>query len=401
MRTKSLVIQMLSTTFVLALAWLAVGLAAGPSGAQDAGPVVRLGAIFPLSGGAAASGVWYQRGFEMGVDEVNARGGVDGIKFKAVLEDHQTQPAVAVMAFRKLVNVDKAPIVSLSWSSPTLAVLPIADQTQTLVLVGAANSPRLINAGKYLLANLANAGFEAEVGLKYMSKVLHLQKLAIIYRNDDFGNGLREHVEPMWKQMGGTVVAVEGHDPAAQDFTSLVAKIKVASPQFIYLASSAANQGILVKQLREGGATQRLMSYLGFEVPEILSVAGDAAEGALYTTSANPIGTAAFEEYRARFKQRYGEEPRNFANLQYEMIQHVARATKALKDRRLALTGKNYRDVFLEIREFDGILGKTKYRDDGSSVRPQDLKMVKGGKFVTFLTAKELQDKGVIDFGMK
>jgi branched-chain amino acid transport system substrate-binding protein len=400
MRTKAFVFPMLATMFTLALVALGAGLLPCTSVAQDA-PVIRLGAILPLSGGAASSGVWYQRGFEMGVDDVNASGGVDGIKFKAVFEDHQTQPAPAVTAFRKLVSVDKAPVVSLSWSSPTLAVLPIADQTGTLVLVGAANSPRLINAGKYLLANLANAAFEAEVGLRYVSKVLRLQKVAIVYRNDDFGNGMREQVEPMWKQMGGTVVAVEGHDPTAQDFTSLVAKIKAANPQFIYMASSASNQGILVKQLREGGVAQQIVSYLGFEVPEILSVAGNAAEGALYTTSSNPLGSPAFEEYRARFKQRYGAEPVNFANLQYEIVQHVARATRTLKDRGLAFTGKNYRDVFLEIREFDGILGKTKYRDDGSSVRPQDLKTVKGGKFVVSLSARELQDKGVIDFGIK
>jgi ABC-type branched-subunit amino acid transport system substrate-binding protein len=68
-------------TLVLSLATLAATAAAQQ-------PVIKIGAILPLTGSGASYGVWMKGGTEMAAEEVNAAGGIAGRKLEVIYEDH-------------------------------------------------------------------------------------------------------------------------------------------------------------------------------------------------------------------------------------------------------------------------------------------------------------------------
>ena len=69
--------------------------------AQDA---IRIGVTAPLSGPAAEIGHLQLEGARLGVEKVNAAGGVLGRQLELVVEDDQTTNPGIVLAFSRLIN---------------------------------------------------------------------------------------------------------------------------------------------------------------------------------------------------------------------------------------------------------------------------------------------------------
>jgi branched-chain amino acid transport system substrate-binding protein len=391
--------QRVRTTWAAALV-LALALAAGAPGAGAQAKTFKFGAILGLTGPAAAQGTQFRRGVEMAIDVWNKeRRGVNGTMIEGIFEDHALQAARAVTAARKLIDVDKVVVFANVYSGPVLAVAPIADQARVLQMSAGANSPRLVNASRYFLSNIANAALEAEVGLAFARRTLGVERLALIFRNDDFGNGTREIAAPVWQRLGGQMVIVEGHEPDQREFATLVAKVAAARPQAIYIASSGGNQGILVRQLREGGLDIPIVSYQGLEVPELFSVAGRAAENAYWTSSAAAEDQTRFRAYAKKFREKYSEDPLVFSNTHYDMAASVFQAASDVARAKQPIDGTTLREAMLKRATFVGVLGPFTYRGDGTALRALDLKTARDGRAVTHMAARQIQQQGIYNFG--
>ena len=57
---------------------------------------IRIGALLPLTGDAAAYGKYAQNGFEMAVEQANVAGGIDGRSIAIAYEDTQADPKTGV-----------------------------------------------------------------------------------------------------------------------------------------------------------------------------------------------------------------------------------------------------------------------------------------------------------------
>lgn len=360
------------------------------------------GAILNLSGSTAGQGKLFQEGVDLAVATWNSNhNGIGGIPVSVQYEDGQATAAPSVTAAHKLIDVDKVPVLLNVYSSPVLAVAPIADQAKVLQLSAGANSPRLVNASKYFLSDIANAADEANVGLSFARKSLKVSKIALVYRNDDFGNGLKDYVSKKWPQLGGSIGDTESHEPTQTDFSALAAKVKASDPQAVYIASSASNQGLLVKQLREAGISVPIVSYQGLEVPELFSVAGQAAQDSYWTASSTSVAPSAFSAFADKFQAKYGAAPTIFSANHYDLVMSLLQACTDLKEKGQPLTGTTIRDEMLRMGAYSGALGPVTYRADGTALRSLDIRTAQGGKAVTYLTARQIQDQGIFNFGLK
>src|SRR3954453_3028888 len=72
---------------------------------------ITLGAVLPLTGDNATLGADQSRGIELAVADINANGGVLGKKLAVTIEDSQGDTNAALQAAKKLVTVDKVPVV--------------------------------------------------------------------------------------------------------------------------------------------------------------------------------------------------------------------------------------------------------------------------------------------------
>ena len=86
--------------------------------AQDAG-TLRIGTLCPITGAGSPYGSGMQKSIEAMVAEVNAAGGAGGRKLELFNEDGQTKPDAAVLAAKKLIEVNKVQAIFGTWSSST------------------------------------------------------------------------------------------------------------------------------------------------------------------------------------------------------------------------------------------------------------------------------------------
>ena len=93
----------------------------GPVMAQE----IKVGTIFPLSGGAGPDGQSVTNAVKLAIEQVNEKGGLLGRKITLVSKDDESTPAVGVSRANEMI-AEKVDLVIEGWNSPvTLAMQPI------------------------------------------------------------------------------------------------------------------------------------------------------------------------------------------------------------------------------------------------------------------------------------
>src|SRR3546814_5377196 len=161
------------------------------------------------------------RGAQLAVDEINEAGGVGGQKLALFSEDHKSGNAqAAVAAMNRLLNIHNVRAVQTSFSPPTLAIAPIADEKEIFLINGGGVSASLIGASKYLVHNRSLATDLAR-GMTLRAHERGFEKMAIIAWKTDAGDSVREIAKKLWTELGHTVVAEEVVVPGDRKSTRL------------------------------------------------------------------------------------------------------------------------------------------------------------------------------------
>src|SRR5690348_1890441 len=176
---------------ILAFALCALlGTEAGAADAPRDPPVFTIGAILAMTGQSNFIGQEMSQGIKQAIDEINAKGGVDGIKLEAAIEDHKGgggQDGVAAM--NRLISIHHVKAVLTSFSAPTIAVAPIADREHIFMLNGGGVSPQLVGLSKYLFHNRSLSTDLARIAITYASS-LGGKKMAQLQWQNDVGDNI-------------------------------------------------------------------------------------------------------------------------------------------------------------------------------------------------------------------
>lgn len=378
------------------LAWLAAGTMALAGGAHAAEEpqdpeVFTFGAILAMSGKADWYGKVMSRAVQQAVDEINADGGIDGVKLEAVIEDHKSGVAKeGVSAMNRLINLHGVEAVLTSFSPPTLAIAPIADEKGILLLNGGGVSTALVGASDYLFHNRSLASDLGQAAAKH-AHAQDLTRMAQLAWKTDAGESVIAGVEPYWKELGGEVVATEFMEVGAPNIDTQVAKIRASNPDWVGLWLFSPDPGLAVKRIREFGMD---VPVIGIEYNEdIQKVGGKAMEGYVYTSD---YFTASEEypwsqQFAENYKERYDEEPEFYAANYYENVYVLAEAI-----RRARANGGDYWDgakLAEAIRDnptFDSVYGgEMTYQENGVAQKRVALFRVEDGDsvFIDYISA--------------
>jgi branched-chain amino acid transport system substrate-binding protein len=340
---------------------------------------IAIGAVLPLTGEGAKYGESARKAIELAFSEVNAAGGIKGKPIQVIYEDSQGVPQKGVSAFQKLITVDHVPaVIGDLFSSVTLAMAPLANQNRVVILSPTSSAPRITEAGDYVFRNCASDVFEGRVMGEAARRRLGISTVAILYINNDYGVGIVDVFRKTFTAEGGTVVATEAFPQGATDFRAQLTKAASARPQAIYLVGYK-ELGQLLKQATELGIKARFLSTVMFEDPEILKVAGPAADGVIYSARAyDPASNnPTIRPFVSAYKARFGEAPDIFAAFSYDAARIMTLAIQ-----RGGPTGDGIREALYSIVDFPGVCGSTSFDRNGDVTQPAFLKTVREGKFV-------------------
>ena len=249
---------------------------------------VKIGVIYPLTGPIAAAGSYQKAGVEMARDKINAEGGILGKPFTLFIEDGANDPAQSVSAAEKLVTREKVDAMIAAWgSSPTLAVsasvtkkygVPHVVDTASSVKVTLLDGKR---PNPWLFRVSPTSRMEAEGVEKFIASKMGFTKVAFMAVNNDWGRGAAEEFGNVVKRTGGSVVTTEIINADATDFLTQLTKIKGSEANAIIVTTDQSQISLILKQYKQLGMTQKILTTGGGIVPEglILLSGPEAAEG--------------------------------------------------------------------------------------------------------------------------
>ncbi|MBL6616834.1 MAG: ABC transporter substrate-binding protein [Reyranella sp.] len=238
---------------------LTSGLAA-PAIAQS--DPIRIGYLPALTGPSSSTGVGINRGVQLGIDEINAAGGVNGRKLELIVRDTQSEPTKAVNAVAELTQRQKVGVIFGPVNSgEALAATPLIARDKVAML-HPCWVDELIDVKKYPMAfRIAPTNTQVGGGANfYVADVLKLKKAAVISDTTGYGTASVNTYVPMLKAKGVEVV-YQGHvDAANPDLKPDMLRMQSAGAQVIMPWS--VNAGFLSRILNTRGA-------MGWDVPVV------------------------------------------------------------------------------------------------------------------------------------
>lgn len=214
----------------------------GSEGEAEGG-TIKIGVLASLTGALESYGKQTQRGFDLGIEyATNGSMEVNGKKIEIVYEDTETKPEVAVQKATKLLEDDKVDfLVGSSSSGDTLAVLPLAEEYEKIMVVEPAVADSITGSefNDYIFRTGRNSSQDAYAAAAAIAG--KGVKIATFAPDYSFGWDGVKAFKTAAEELGAEIVLEEYADPAATDFTSNLQKVIDAKPDYLFVVWAGAN----------------------------------------------------------------------------------------------------------------------------------------------------------------
>jgi branched-chain amino acid transport system substrate-binding protein len=299
------------TRLLLVIALLTALLVPGAVMAEE----IKIGVLFPLTGGAAAAGRELRSGAELALDIANnampdinmtmaKNAGIQsmgGAKITLIFKDHEGNPTLGADLAKKLILDDKVHgLMGAYHSAVTKTVSAVAEQYGIPLINDSSTSPELTKQGykwfwrttphdvyftKDLFEFLKGMTEGKVKGLKAVPKK-DIMNLASACEKTEWGAAVSELIEQFGKEYGFKVTKSILYAGKATDLTSEVRSLIAVKPDAMLFASYPSDAILMMKTLKDQKAAPKLLwgQNAGFEVPEFLNTLGETTNGALTRT---------------------------------------------------------------------------------------------------------------------
>jgi branched-chain amino acid transport system substrate-binding protein len=343
---------------LVTLALLVGGMSASPLFGQA--KTFKVGVPLPLTGAEAKFGEMEKQAYEMAVDEINAKGGVKGMKLALDIQDSGGKPETATAIVEKFITIEKYPIVVGEYTSQcSYAVAGIAEKYKVPYLVVTGAADKITQQGwKYVYrmnppSSLYNMGV-----FGFFEQVARPKTIAILYENTDFGNSTSKAMKEYCDGHGVNVVLSEGYQAGAVDFKPILQKVKSLRPDIVYMVSYLMDASLLMRQSKELDINPQAFigGGAGHTLPEFLENAADASEFCMSATLWTPqVKYPGAKDFFDNFKKKYGKEADYHGVEAYAaayVLTDVVKRAKSLTpdDLRAALAETNMMTAFGPVR---------------------------------------------------
>ena len=340
---------------------------------------IKIGFVNSLTGQYAPYGKNNWNGVNLAIEEINSAGGIMGKKVKIILEDDRSTKEGAVDAVKKLIDIDKVPVIIGPGSSVgVMSAAPIANKAKVVLLSPGAASPEITNAGDYIFRNRASGTLEASKVAEYAYRKLQIKKVVVFFPNVDYGIGFKNVFVKKFTSMGGSILSEETYAETDTDFRTQLAKIKQKKPEGVYVLGVPESIGQILRQSKEMGLNVQFLSN-NVESPKLLEIARGAAEGLIF-----PIPSYDFEspfprirDFEMKYYKKFGQHSDLFAANGYDAVYIVKHAIETG-----GYNGEAIKNALHNLKNFQGVAGNISFDEHGDVIMPLSVKEVKNGQFI-------------------
>ena len=343
-------------------------LAACGGGTGGTADKIKIGGGFALTGDESALDLPAANGAKLAVKEINAAGGVLGKQIDFIVHDSQYKMDVTAQTAKQFIEEDKIQaMIGYTDTDSVLAAGPTIQAAGIPFITVGATSPKIPSqVGDMMFLACFGDNVQAAAGAEYALAKFGKNAYLLWDKGVEYTTLLGAYFKARFVEAGGPSVLEDSYDDKATDFAAQIAKIKAlpSQPDFYYIAAMPYNIGPLAKQMRDAGLTGPIVGGDGYDTPDLVSVAGAAANNVFFTTHAlmdSTGGTDAIKKFITAYTAAYGHAPENaFAALGYDSVYLLVDAIK----RAGSMDAKGLKSALEGTKGFPGITGAITFSAD-------------------------------------
>ncbi|MGE4450264.1 amino acid ABC transporter substrate-binding protein [Castellaniella sp.] len=373
----------------LPCAALALALSLGSPASQAADNEIVLGASVQLTGPVANTGRYYKDAYQLAVDQINRKGGVEvgGKKYTLALKiyDNQSDVNLSVRQYTQLVSKDKVNFLLGPFASNfALADSAVSEKYQVPMVQGGGASDQIFSRGfKYVFGTLAPASnyFGSTIAMLKQLKPVPAQ-VALLYADDAFDVSVAKGTRPLLEQAGLKTTLDERYSSNASDFNTLLSQIKSKQTDAVLVAGHETEILNFIRQAKSLDVSPKLYSFtVGVPSEDFRKALGADAEYAFGMTAWLPSETLKDDWFgdAAQFAKAWG------AQYRYEPDYHAASGVADVEaivkaiEKAGSLDPKAVRDA-LAASDFQSLYGHIAFAGNGQINLDQIVIQVQNGK---------------------
>ncbi len=276
---------------------------------------IKIGVLYPLTGGAAAEGRELRAGAELAAEIANSSipeikmdmakhvgiASMGGAKIELIFKDHEGNPTLGADQAKKLIQDDKViGIMGCYHSAVTKTVSAVCEEMGIPMINDSSTSPALTTRGfkwfwrttphditftQDLFEFLKGITEGKAMGIPAIPKA-QIKTLAAACEKTEWGSQVSETIGTLSKDYGFELKKTLLYAAKSPDLSSEVRSLKSAKPDIMLFASYASDAILMMKTLKAEKAGPKMIwgQDAGFEAPEFRSTLGDDVIGILTRT---------------------------------------------------------------------------------------------------------------------
>jgi len=305
-------------------------ISAGHASAQD--KTVKIGALFPLSGNAASTGVHTKAALEVAMDIINnahpelgnlplaknaGLAGLGGAKVEVVFADNQGSPATGQNQALRLITEEKVVALTGAYQSGiTLTASAIAEKYGIPLLNGESVAANLTERGfKWFFRTTPVASDFAKIYSDFLKDMkaagARTDSVAMVHDNTEYGTSVASVITSVFKAGGENAPIDIAYAANATDVQSQVLQLKEKKPDVVIMISYTSDAILFAKTMQalDYKPSMLIADDAGYSDPSFIKAVGKISQGAFNRSSwaVGPAGspTALIAEM---YKKKSGDE---------------------------------------------------------------------------------------------
>ncbi|MCR8982243.1 branched chain amino acid ABC transporter substrate-binding protein [Brevibacillus laterosporus] len=293
--------------------------------------VIKIATQSPLSGAYANIGDAIKQGAGYALQEEKEEFAKMGFELQLFPQDDQADPKQGVTNAQLLVaNKD---VLGVIGHYNTGVAVPSSSKYEAgkLVMVSPANTGiTLTEEGKKTVHRIcARNDVQGPAAARYAKNTLGVKNVFIINDKTAYGTGLTDQVKAQFEKDGVGILGLEGITVGEKDYSAVVNQVVSSKPDMVFFGGIYSEGGLLFKQARDKGYQGIFMGGDGIDSSELVTIAGSAAEGVIYTSAAGDVTqTAEGKKWAEAYEKATNKKPETYSVYGYDAMKVLLNGLK-------------------------------------------------------------------------
>ncbi|MDX1501861.1 MAG: penicillin-binding protein activator [Thermoanaerobaculia bacterium] len=358
------------------------------------GEEIEFAAVLPLTGQYEVYGIEIRKGLELALEELQND---TSYPYQLTLDilDSEGDPGQAAELAAQAYSAGAMAIIGGVTTDEALAMVPVADRNDRILVSPSASSPELTGISKNFYRVFPNDQREGTTMGNFAAVKLEIENVVILAKEDAYARGIQEVFKTEFERNGGQVPDVIQYPPGAADFSGLIDRVLTLDPAAVYVAAYAQDVGAMISELRRRGYVGTILTTSAFASPAVIEQVGEPAEGvfltqAVFEADSDDEHIAAFV---SAFRSKFSLSPDLYAAHGYDALKVLAKALEELERPIASDMWKGMR----KIKDFPGVTGTIQFDERGDAQKFPRVYVIESGSLVDYEREVEERRKELLD----